>query len=325
MKGFAKKVLLASAVFGVSASMTSFAGMWRVDNGQKWYQNEDGSYPQNGWTWIDGDYDGVSECFYFDANGYVLTNGVTPDGCEVNWMGEWVVDGEVQRKSRGAGSEPTYNTGSTDSWLSDDWADDGWNFLNWNYDPDWYLKDENLSEGDKAAYHYSAKYYQWDSKAEGMYDRVSEQYDRIAANPCQEAAQAEMTWVEIPVWRLKNGQKMPDTTKVQVMSSIADEVREVFTEIYNGPEQFPISSVGGFAWRGNGLGSNHSAGLSIDINPDANPQVAWDGTVLVGGKWEPGTNPYSIGRDSDVVKAFGKHGWGWGAAFGTKDYMHFDW
>ena len=47
-------------------------------------------------------------------------------------------------------------------------------------------------------------------------------------------------------------------------------------------------------------------------------------TVLVGKKWEPGVNPYSIGRDSDVVKAFGKHGWTWGAGFSRADMMHFD-
>ena len=37
-----------------------------------------------------------------------------------------------------------------------------------------------------------------------------------------------------------------------------------------------------------------------------------------------GVNPYSIGRDSDVVKAFGKHGWNWGAGFSRADMMHFD-
>ena len=53
------------------------------------------------------------------------------------------------------------------------------------------------------------------------------------------------------------------------------------------------------------MGSNHSLGLAIDINPDANPQIDTDGkTVLVGNKWEPSVNPYSISRDSDVVKAF---------------------
>ena len=162
-------------------------------------------------------------------------------------------------------------------------------------------------------------------RTEERWNQVNAQYDRIAANPTPEAAQAEMVWVEIPVWRLKNGQKTAGTDKVQVLSSIADEVKAIFTEIYNGPEQFPIQSIGAYSWRGNGLGSYHSAGMAIDINPDQNPQVRMDGTVLVGNKWEPGVNPYSIGRASDVVKAFGKYGWTWGAMFSTKDYMHFEW
>ncbi|HIR06299.1 MAG TPA: M15 family metallopeptidase [Candidatus Copromonas faecavium] len=156
------------------------------------------------------------------------------------------------------------------------------------------------------------------------YQKVEEQFSRIAENPSAEMAAQEMVWVEIPVWRLVNGQKVADTDRVQVLSSIADEVKAIFTEIYNGPEQFPINSIGGYSWRSNGLNSYHSSGLAIDINPDQNPQVREDGTVLVGSKWEPGVNPYSISQDSDVVKAFGKYGWNWGAAFTTKDYMHFE-
>lgn len=192
----------------------------------------------------------------------------------------------------------------------------------YTYDPYWYENDETLSEGDKAAYHYSLHHLKYPENYDTS--KVEEQYNRILANPSHETAVNEMVWVEIPVWRLRNGEKIADVTKVQVMSSIADEVKAIFTDIYNGPEQFPINSIGGYTWRANGLASFHSSGLAIDINPDQNPQVKDDGTVLVGSKWEPGTNPYSIGRDSDVVKAFGKHGWIWGAAFNTKDYMHFE-
>ena len=56
---------------------------------------------------------------------------------------------------------------------------------------------------------------------------------------------------------------------MQVLSSIANDVKEIFTEIYNGPEQFPIESVGGYNWRSNGLGSNHSSGTAIDIKHTA--------------------------------------------------------
>ena len=44
-----------------------------------------------------------------------------------------------------------------------------------------------------------------------------------------------MVWVEIPVLEAENGQKAAGTDKVQVLSSIADEVKAIFTEINNGP------------------------------------------------------------------------------------------
>jgi len=307
--------------------MTAFAGQWRTDAVGRWYQYDDGSYASNGWKWIDSDNDGVSESYYFNGDGYVLTNTTTPDGYQVNAIGAWVVGGEVQTKAGGASSSGTNGSGSGGSGGYGN-SDDDWIFsllYGEDYDPLWYEKDENLSEGDKAAYHYSDVYYKYDEIPDEQYQKMLEQYNRIAANPSNETASKEMAWVEIPIWRLQNGKKVAGTTKIQVLSSIADDVKEIFTEIYNGPEQFPINSIGGYSWRSNGLESGHSLGLAIDINPDQNPQVSPDGTVLVGNKWEPGVNPYSISRDSDVLKAFGKHGWGWGAAYTTKDYMHFEW
>lgn len=337
----------ATAVFCSLSVMTAFAGTWRIDGGNRWYQNDDGTYPKNGWAWIDGDGDGVSECYYFDENGYALIDTVTPDGCQVNGMGAWVQDGEVQTRIEsgigaygpgGSGNTGSTGSGSTGSGYgpggagdsgtggsNSDGSDDFYSWLwGYEYDPNWYLYDETLSEGDKAYYHYQANYYNWEGKSMDTYQKVEEQFSRIAENPLAETTAQEMVWVEIPVWRLVNGQKVADTDRVQVLSSIADEVKAIFTEIYNGPEQFPINSIGGYSWRSNGLNSYHSSGLAIDINPDQNPQVREDGTVLVGSKWEPGVNPYSISQDSDVVKAFGKYGWNWGAAFTTKDYMHFE-
>lgn len=324
-----------TAVFVTVFAIPAFAGPLQKDSVGWWYLDADGASPSNEWKELDGKW------YYFDANGYAATsrwiddtyyvgsdgamivNGTTPDGYKVDESGART--GKAETGSGGGWGSDSWDFYSGD----DDWESgySWWSGNGWTNDPLWYEKDESLSEGDKASYHYQDTYYQWDeSKNYGSeyMQRVAEQCARIEANPCHETAVAEMTWVEIPVWRLRNGQKVPDTTRVQVLSSIADEVREIFTEIYNGPEQFPINSIGGYAWRSNGLTSNHSSGLAIDINPDENPQVRADGTVLVGNKWEPGVNPYSIGRDSDVLKAFGKHGWGWGASFTTKDYMHFD-
>lgn len=88
-----KKLLLtgAAAFFMTAAiSMTSLAGQWRQDGTGWWYQNEDGSYVNNGWNWIDG------KCYYFMADGYCLTGTQTPDGYTVDETGAWVVNGVAQ-------------------------------------------------------------------------------------------------------------------------------------------------------------------------------------------------------------------------------------
>lgn len=314
-----KKLITAAltAAFLGLTSMTALAGQWRYDDFGQWYQMDDGSYPAGCWLDLDGSWyyvgdDGymvknqwISDTYYVGSDGTMLVNAKTPDGT-------WVDENGVKTEQKGNVSTSTY---------------DSWQYEENLYGSNWYDNADYLSEGDKAAYHYSEKYWKWNEyKAYGSryMQSVLDQYARIEANPTPETAAREMAWVEIPVWRLRNGQKVPDTTRIQVLSSIAEEVKAIFTEIYNGPEQFPIESIGGYSWRSNGLNSYHSAGIAIDINPDQNPQVREDGTVLVGRKWEPGVNPYSIGRDSDVVKVFGKYGWGWGAGFKTKDYMHFE-
>ena len=50
------------------------------------------------WQWLDGNHDGVAECYYFDQTGYMLNNAKTPDGYQVNADGAWVVNSAVQTK-----------------------------------------------------------------------------------------------------------------------------------------------------------------------------------------------------------------------------------
>ena len=163
---------------------------------------------------------------------------------------------------------------------------------------------------------------QWyaDDKTEKIETELADVY----SNPSHATAVKHMVWVEVPVWNLKNGKKVSSRARIQVLNLLADEVKEIFTEIYNGPEKFPIKSVGGYNWRPNGLKSLHSLGRAIDINPDENPQLSPDGVVLVGKKWEPYQNPYSITPEGDVVRAFTSRGWVWGANYTRPDYMHFD-
>ena len=91
--------LLASAM-AVGMSLTAFAGTWKSNGTGWWYENADGSY-LTGWNWVDGNGDGIAESYYFQNDGYLLTN-TTVEGYQVNGDGAWVVNGAVQTKGVGA-------------------------------------------------------------------------------------------------------------------------------------------------------------------------------------------------------------------------------
>lgn len=79
----------------IAGSMTAYAGEWRQDSKGWWYQADDGSYPASSWHLIDSDGDGLVENYYFDSNGYLLTDTITPDGFQVNEDGAWVYEGRL--------------------------------------------------------------------------------------------------------------------------------------------------------------------------------------------------------------------------------------
>lgn len=92
------RVLAASALLSSAMTLTTFAGVWKQDNIGWWWVNDNGSYPVNTWQWIDGNNDGVAECYYFDGVGYCLLNTTTPDGYQVDANGAWITGGVVQTK-----------------------------------------------------------------------------------------------------------------------------------------------------------------------------------------------------------------------------------
>lgn len=143
-------------------------------------------------------------------------------------------------------------------------------------------------------------------------------------------AQANMVTITVPIWRLSNGVKKASTATLQVHSALAADIKDIFTEIYNDPERFPINAVGCFRYV-EGTTGEHNCGTAIDINSNENYQIR-DGQIMAGSCWEPGTNPYSIAPDSSVVRIFEAHGWSWGGdawawdsddSEGYHDYMHF--
>ncbi|WP_049962159.1 NPCBM/NEW2 domain-containing protein [Oribacterium sp. FC2011] len=97
-----KKHFLAGSTLVVSLllSLTAFAGSWKNDAIGWWYDYGNGTYPASSWQWIDGNNDGIAECYYFNQNGYMAAN-TAQDGYMLNADGQWVVNGVVQTKNLG--------------------------------------------------------------------------------------------------------------------------------------------------------------------------------------------------------------------------------
>lgn len=93
-----KKCVLVGIIMSLAVTFHSYAGEWKQDGGRYWWQNEDGSYPAGSWEWLDGNGDGTAECYYFEKDGYLVTDAVI-DGSEVNAEGAWVIDRIVQTRS----------------------------------------------------------------------------------------------------------------------------------------------------------------------------------------------------------------------------------
>lgn len=79
--------------------ITAFAGQWNCDSVGWWWSEDNGSYPVNEWRWLDGNSDGISECYYFGDDGYMAAGTITPDGYQVNEDGAWITDGVVETRN----------------------------------------------------------------------------------------------------------------------------------------------------------------------------------------------------------------------------------
>ncbi len=105
---------------GASASISSLFGClvsyaaWE-NPGNRWvYRSDDGTLKKNGWYWLDGNKDGIAECYYFDADGTMAAD-TTIDGYYVNSDGAWIENGKVQRKTVSAGSLSPSSSQSSDA------------------------------------------------------------------------------------------------------------------------------------------------------------------------------------------------------------------
>ena len=101
---------LCTTVLSLSMCIPAFAGQWVSNANGWWWQNDDGSWPADSWQWLDGNQDGISECYFFNQDGYLLVNTTTPDGYKVNADGAWTENGVVQTKGTISNPETTNQT-----------------------------------------------------------------------------------------------------------------------------------------------------------------------------------------------------------------------
>ena len=96
-----KKLALLALTAGLSvlSCIPAFASGWQKDNTGWWYatNGNNTTWYNSGWQWVDGNNDGIAECYYFNSNGYISVNGVV-DNYTVNVDGAWTVNGIVQTK-----------------------------------------------------------------------------------------------------------------------------------------------------------------------------------------------------------------------------------
>ena len=59
----------AGALTALSMNTLVFAGQWKENDTGWWYDNGNGTWPSSSWQWIDGNGDGIAECYYFNKDG----------------------------------------------------------------------------------------------------------------------------------------------------------------------------------------------------------------------------------------------------------------
>ena len=95
MKSKNLMTVFATLALAAAMTMTTWAAGWQQNANGWWWENTDGTRPVNTWQWIDGNNDGVAECYYFDTNGYMVANTMQDD-YTINGEGAWTVNGVVQ-------------------------------------------------------------------------------------------------------------------------------------------------------------------------------------------------------------------------------------
>lgn len=134
-------------------------------------------------------------------------------------------------------------------------------------------------------------------------------------------AKADMVTITVDVWDLRSdGTKYTRQFTIDVHKNLKDTYIQIFKEIYEGEEKFPIHYLWSYSQSGR---SEHTLGTAVDINPNENYYYNSRTGEQVGDYWKPGEDPYSIPLDGEVAQIFNKYGFSQGIWTYTVDYMHF--
>ena len=100
------KQILPGIFLSLACSLPAFGGQWQQNQIGWWYQNDDNTWPASSWQWLDGNGDGIYQCYAFDEDGYLYVDTTTPDGFTVDPNGAWSDHGITQTR-RFLGMAPT--------------------------------------------------------------------------------------------------------------------------------------------------------------------------------------------------------------------------
>ena len=116
-KNWIMKVFMTTSLFIALSANLTFASGWTkgISKNAWWFDFGNGDYFKSSWQWIDGNQDGIAECYCFDENGWMYENTITPDGYTVNENGAWTVSNIVQTKTSDLIPKNNTNNGNTAS------------------------------------------------------------------------------------------------------------------------------------------------------------------------------------------------------------------
>ena len=97
MKLFCTLALTMSVLSAIPAMANWNKGQGENSN-RWWYGYGYGTYAKSGWFWLDGNRDGIAECYYFDDAGWLLTSTTTPDGYTVDEDGAWYIGDPIENR-----------------------------------------------------------------------------------------------------------------------------------------------------------------------------------------------------------------------------------